>query len=85
MDLNKQQSTAQDLLQIKKREYIVGLHILGTDAFKVVQGFSVPLSEGMTKDELDKLIGLKYTLAEVTFFLNYFQLLFYIPFVRNIS
>jgi len=47
-----------------KGEKVVGAHILGPNAGEVVQGLSVALKCGMTKEHLDDTVGIHPTFAE---------------------
>mmetsp|Transcript_65715 Transcript_65715/g.213882 ORF Transcript_65715/g.213882 Transcript_65715/m.213882 type:complete len:391 (-) Transcript_65715:231-1403(-) len=47
-----------------KGELVVGAHILGPNAGEVVQGLSVALKCGMTKEHLDDTVGIHPTFAE---------------------
>lgn len=44
---------------------VVGIHILGPNAGEIVQGFSIALKLGAMKSDLDKLIGIHPTNAEI--------------------
>lgn len=43
---------------------VLGIHIVGTDAPEIIQGFAVALRCGVTKAELDATVGLHPTAAE---------------------
>jgi glutathione reductase (NADPH) len=43
---------------------VVGLHIVGTDAPEIVQGFAVAVKSGLTKQQFDTTIGIHPTAAE---------------------
>ena len=43
---------------------VVGLHIVGTDAPEIVQGFAVAVKSGLTKQQFDSTIGIHPTAAE---------------------
>lgn len=47
------------------KERVLGLHFLGPNAGEVIQGFSVAIRLGMTKDDLNATIGIHPTAAEV--------------------
>ena len=43
---------------------VVGLHIVGSDAGEIVQGFAVAIKAGATKATFDSTIGIHPTAAE---------------------
>jgi len=43
---------------------VVGLHMVGADAGEIVQGFSVALNAGATKQDFDRTLGIHPTVAE---------------------
>ena len=43
---------------------VVGLHMVGTDAGEIVQGFAVAMKCGATKAMFDATIGIHPTMAE---------------------
>ena len=43
---------------------ILGLHYVGENAAEIVQGFSVAIVNGLTKNQLDKTIGIHPSCAE---------------------
>ena len=45
---------------------IVGIHVIGPNAGEMIQGFSIALKCGATKEYLDNLIGIHPTNAEVS-------------------
>lgn len=45
-------------------EKVVGMHVLGPNAGEVIQGFSVAMQAGMTKENLDDCVGIHPTFAE---------------------
>jgi len=53
------------ITHLKDNERIVGMHIIGPNAGEVIQGFSIALKTGATKEHLDDLIGIHPTNAEV--------------------
>lgn len=46
------------------QEHVVGMHFIGPGAGEIIQGFSLALKKGLTKEELDSLIGIHPTAAE---------------------
>jgi len=47
---------------------VVGLHYLGPNAGEVMQGFGLALKLGATKADLETLVGIHPTTAEVNIF-----------------
>jgi len=47
-----------------KDNKILGIHFVGENAAEIIQGFSVAVVNGLTKDQLDKTIGIHPTSAE---------------------
>ena len=47
-----------------ENEKVIGLHFLGPNAGEVVQGFSVAINMGATKEDLDATVGIHPTVAE---------------------
>lgn len=45
---------------------ILGIHVVGPNAGEMIQGFSIALKCGATKEHLDNLIGIHPTNAEVS-------------------
>jgi glutathione reductase (NADPH) len=43
---------------------VVGLHMVGTEAGEIVQGFAVAMKAGATKAQFDATIGIHPTAAE---------------------
>jgi len=43
---------------------VVGVHILGPSAGEILQGFGVVIKLGVTKDQLDSVVGIHPTMAE---------------------
>ena len=48
----------------KASNVVLGIHMLGVDAGEIIQGFAVAMQCGMTKEHLDKTIGIHPTAAE---------------------
>jgi glutathione reductase (NADPH) len=57
-------STAMKLVCVGARERIVGIHIVGSGADEMLQGFAVALKMGATKADLDNTVALHPTSAE---------------------
>ena len=43
---------------------MVGCHIVGVDAGEMIQGFAVAIKQGITKENLNRCIGIHPTSAE---------------------
>jgi glutathione reductase (NADPH) len=43
---------------------VIGLHMVGSDAAEVLQGFAVAIKMGATKEQFDATIGIHPTAAE---------------------
>ena len=43
---------------------VLGIHFVGDNAAEIIQGFSVAVVNGLTKDQLDKTVGIHPTSAE---------------------
>ncbi len=52
------------LIVAKETQHVVGLHMVGTDAPEIVQGFAVAVKSGLTKAQFDDTIGIHPTAAE---------------------
>ena len=44
---------------------IIGFHILCPNAGEVTQGFAVAMHVGVTKEQLDDVVGIHPTIAEI--------------------
>lgn len=58
------EKTMMKLVVAKKTQQVVGLHMVGTDAPEIVQGFAVAVKSGLTKAQFDETIGIHPTAAE---------------------
>ncbi|QDH17480.1 glutathione-disulfide reductase [Swingsia samuiensis] len=45
-------------------QVVLGVHMIGTDAAEIIQGFAVAVTAGLTKRDFDRTIGLHPTSAE---------------------
>ena len=45
-------------------QVVLGVHLVGADSPEIIQGFAVALRAGVTKEELDRTVGLHPTAAE---------------------
>lgn len=52
------------LIVAKETQQVVGLHMVGTDAPEIVQGFAVAVKSGLTKAQFDDTMGIHPTAAE---------------------
>lgn len=53
------------ICQISAKEKIIGMHYLGWNAGEIIQGFGIGMKLGATKADLDDLVGIHPTAAEV--------------------
>lgn len=61
------------LICLKENKKVVGIHYLGPNAGEVIQGYSVAIKMGATKDIFERTIGIHPTCAEVNYeYLIYF-------------
>jgi glutathione reductase (NADPH) len=56
--------TYMKIIVDKASNVVLGIHMLGVDAGEIIQGFAVAMQCGMTKEHLDKTIGIHPTAAE---------------------
>jgi len=59
-----QDQTFMKLIVQKETDLVVGCHIVGADAGEMIQGFAVAIKQGITKENLNKCIGIHPTSAE---------------------
>jgi len=59
-----QDQTLMKLIVQKETDLVVGCHIVGADAGEIIQGFSVAIKQGITKEKLNQCIGIHPTSAE---------------------
>jgi len=52
------------LIVAKETQQVVGVHMVGTDAPEIVQGFAVAVKSGLTKAQFDETTGIHPTAAE---------------------
>jgi glutathione reductase (NADPH) len=60
-------SAARTLMKVVvdgANDRVLGIHIVGTDAPEIIQGFAVALTAGVTKAQLDATLGVHPTAAE---------------------
>jgi glutathione reductase (NADPH) len=58
------EQTFMKMIVDKKSDQVVGIHMVGTDAGEMVQGFAVAMKAGATKAVFDSTIGIHPTSAE---------------------
>lgn len=59
-----EERTLIKLLVEQSSQKVVGLHVVGSEAGEVVQGFAVAVQAGLTKADWDQTIGIHPTMAE---------------------
>lgn len=50
---------------------VIGYHILAPNAGEITQGISIGVKMGMTKEQMDSVVGIHPTVAEDSFGLKY--------------
>jgi glutathione reductase (NADPH) len=60
----RDETAMMKLIVDHESQKVVGLHIVGTDAPEIVQGFAVAVKSGLTKQQFDTTIGIHPTAAE---------------------
>lgn len=61
---NSEERTLMKLIVHRKTDKVLGLHMVGSDAGEIVQGFAVAIIAGATKADFDRTIGIHPTSAE---------------------
>jgi glutathione reductase (NADPH) len=56
--------TAYKLVVVGEEEKVVGVHIVGRDSAEILQGFSVAVKMGATKEDFDSTVAIHPTAAE---------------------
>ncbi|RGB24495.1 hypothetical protein C1646_821575 [Rhizophagus diaphanus] len=56
--------TAYKLVVVGKEEKVVGVHLVGRDSAEILQGFSVAVKMGATKNDFDNTVAIHPTAAE---------------------
>ncbi len=59
-----QDQTFMKLIVQKETDLVVGCHIVGVDAGEMIQGFAVAIKQGISKESLNRCIGIHPTSAE---------------------
>jgi glutathione reductase (NADPH) len=52
------------LIVARETQRVVGVHIVGSDAPEIVQGFAVAVKSGLSKEQFDATLGIHPTAAE---------------------
>ena len=60
----RDERTFMKLIVHRDTDKVLGLHMVGTEAGEIVQGFSTALIAGATKTDFDNTIGIHPTAAE---------------------
>jgi glutathione reductase (NADPH) len=60
----RSEKSMMKLVVARETQRVVGLHMVGTDAPEIVQGFAVAVKSGLTKAQFDDTIGIHPTAAE---------------------
>jgi glutathione reductase (NADPH) len=60
----KDERTTMKVVVDRPTDRVLGLHVVGTDAPEIVQGFAVALRCGLTKTQLDASVGIHPSAAE---------------------
>lgn len=60
----RDERTMMKLVVERKTQKVLGVHMVGTDAPEIIQGFAVAVRVGATKQDFDRTIGVHPTAAE---------------------
>jgi len=60
----RQERTYMKVIVDSASDKVVGMHMLGADAGEIIQGFAAAMVAGITKQQLDRTIGIHPTAAE---------------------
>lgn len=58
------EKTFMKIIVCQDNEKVLGMHVVGTDAGEMIQGFAVAIKQGLTRSQLQKTIGIHPTSAE---------------------
>ncbi|MCX7545245.1 glutathione-disulfide reductase [Marinicella gelatinilytica] len=58
------EKTFMKVIVCEDSDKVLGIHIVGTDAGEIIQGFAVAIKQGLTRRQLQKTIGIHPTSAE---------------------
>ena len=61
---NREEKTIMKMIVNVDNQKVVGLHMCGTDAGEIMQGFAVALKMGATKEQFDSTIGIHPSSSE---------------------
>ena len=61
---NSDERTLMKLIVQRSTDKVIGLHMVGSDAGEIVQGFATAMVAGATKSDFDRTIGIHPTSAE---------------------
>lgn len=59
-----QEKTLMKIIVCEDSDRVLGIHVVGTDAGEMIQGFAVAMKQGLTRSHLQKTIGIHPTSAE---------------------
>ncbi len=59
-----QEKTFMKIIVCEDSDQVLGMHVVGTDAGEMIQGFAVAIKQGLTRTQLQKTIGIHPTSAE---------------------
>lgn len=59
-----QEKTLMKIVVCEDSDRVLGIHVVGTDAGEIIQGFAVAMKQGLTRSQLQKTIGIHPTSAE---------------------
>ena len=59
-----QEKTYMKIIVCEDSDQVLGMHVVGTDAGEMIQGFAVAIKQGLTRTQLQKTIGIHPTSAE---------------------
>lgn len=60
----REERTYMKIIVEKSSDQVLGMHMMGTDAGEIIQGFAAAMKCGITKEQLDSTIGIHPTAAE---------------------
>lgn len=59
-----QEKTFMKIIVCEDSDRVLGMHVVGTDAGEIIQGFAVAMKQGLTRNQLQRTIGIHPTSAE---------------------
>ena len=60
----REERTYMKIVVDQESDQVLGMHMMGSDAGEIIQGFAAAIKCGLTKDHLDSTIGIHPTAAE---------------------